>query len=58
LEDLSIEEVREEEPRISPDVFDVLGIDNSVKSRASLGGTSPDNVRRAVAAARKRFLDG
>ncbi|MBL6928568.1 MAG: argininosuccinate lyase [Rhodospirillales bacterium] len=57
LEDLSIEEMREEEPRISEDVFDVLGIDNSVKSRASLGGTAPDNVRRAVAAARKRFLE-
>ncbi len=56
LEDLSVDEMREEEPRISEDVFDVLGIDNSVKSRASLGGTAPDNVRRAVAAARERFL--
>ena len=57
LEDLSLEEMCEEEPRISQDVFGVLGIDNSVKSRTSLGGTAPDNVRRAVAAARKRFLD-
>jgi len=35
-------------------VFDVLGIDASVASRASFGGTAPDRVRAAVAAARAR----
>ncbi len=56
LEDLPLAEMQEEEPRIDPSVFDVLGIDNSVRSRTSLGGTAPDNVRQAVAAARQRFL--
>lgn len=57
LEDLTLEEMRQEEPGITEDVFNVLGIDNSVRSRSSLGGTSPENVRKAVAEARRRFLE-
>ena len=34
------------EKRITKDVFAVLSVDNSVKSRSSLGGTAPKNVRR------------
>ena len=56
LEDLSLADMREVEPAITARVFDVLGVDNSVKSRTSHGGTAPDNVRRAAAEARKRFL--
>ncbi|HEY5306545.1 MAG TPA: argininosuccinate lyase [Pseudolabrys sp.] len=33
------------EPRISEDVFNVLSVDKSVKSRISYGGTAPKNVR-------------
>jgi argininosuccinate lyase len=33
------------EPRISEDVFTVLSVDKSVKSRVSYGGTAPKNVR-------------
>jgi argininosuccinate lyase len=33
------------EPRISEDVFNVLSVDKSVKSRVSYGGTAPKNVR-------------
>jgi argininosuccinate lyase len=33
------------EPRISDDVFSVLSVDRSVKSRTSYGGTAPKNVR-------------
>jgi argininosuccinate lyase len=33
------------EPRISDDVFTVLTVDRSVKSRTSYGGTAPRNVR-------------
>jgi argininosuccinate lyase len=56
LEQLPIAEMQRIEKRITREVFDVLGVDNSVASRTSLGGTSPANVRKAVAAARKRFL--
>src|SRR3974390_3913076 len=37
--------MREIEPRISDDVFTVLSVDRSVKSRMSFGGTAPKNVR-------------
>jgi argininosuccinate lyase len=37
-------------------VFSVLSIDASVGSRTSYGGTSPERVRQAIAAARSRFL--
>jgi argininosuccinate lyase len=33
------------EPRITDDVFSVLSVDRSVKSRVSYGGTAPKNVR-------------
>ena len=35
------------EPRITKDVFAVLSVESSVKSRVSQGGTAPNNVRAA-----------
>jgi argininosuccinate lyase len=46
LHKLALEEMRTIEPRISDEVFGVLGVENSVKSRTSYGGTAPANVRR------------
>ncbi len=43
---LSLEELRSIEPRITENVFSVLSVTNSVKSRTSYGGTAPINVRR------------
>jgi argininosuccinate lyase len=34
---------------ITADVFDVLGVENSVNSRMSYGGTAPAQVRAQVA---------
>lgn len=45
LERLSLEAMQEVEPRITSDVFKVLGVRNSVRSRVSYGGTAPKNVR-------------
>ena len=56
LEDLSLADMQAIEPGITPDVFRVLGPENSVRSRTSLGGTAPANVKRAAAEARRRFL--
>ena len=56
LPDLSLAEMRAVDKRLAKGVFDVLGIDNSVRSRRSHGGTAPDNVARAAKAARKRWL--
>jgi argininosuccinate lyase len=45
LEKLSLAEMRAVEPRISEEVFAVLGVENSVRSRTSFGGTAPKTVR-------------
>jgi argininosuccinate lyase len=45
LEALSLAEMQAIEPRISDEIFAVLGLENSVKSRTSYGGTAPANVR-------------
>ena len=57
LEDLALAELTAIDERISNAVFDVLGVDNSVRSRNSYGGTAPDNVRAQVISARERFLN-
>jgi argininosuccinate lyase len=44
------------EPAITQEVYDVLDIDSSVASRNCYGGTAPEQVRAAVAAARERYL--
>src|SRR6478735_320685 len=45
LHRLPLAAMREIEPRIADDVFSVLSVDRSVKSRTSFGGTAPKNVR-------------
>ena len=45
LEELSLDEMRSVEPRITQAIYEVLGVDASVRSRTSYGGTAPDNVR-------------
>jgi argininosuccinate lyase len=49
LHALTLDKMRSIEPRITTEVFAVLSVDNSVKSRVSYGGTSPKNVRREAA---------
>ena len=51
LADLPLATLQGIDPRIDARVFDVLGIDASVASRASYGGTAPARVRAAIAAA-------
>jgi argininosuccinate lyase len=56
LADLPLAEMQKVEPRMNAEVLTVLTVEQSVASRTSFGGTAPANVRRAVAAARARFL--
>jgi len=56
LADLPLEKMQRIEPRITRDVYKVLGVDESVASRASFGGTAPVRVKEAIRAARKRYL--
>lgn len=48
LPDLSLEDMKSVHEGIRPDVFDVLGVENSVASRLSYGGTSPVRVREQI----------
>jgi argininosuccinate lyase len=45
LHRLPLAAMQEIEPRIGDDVFTILSVDRSVKSRTSFGGTAPKNVR-------------
>jgi argininosuccinate lyase len=45
LHRLPLAVMQEIEPRISDDVFSVLSVTQSVKSRSTFGGTAPKNVR-------------
>jgi argininosuccinate lyase len=49
LPDLSLEDMQSVHGAINADVFDVLGVHNSVASRVSYGGTAPALVRAQVA---------
>jgi argininosuccinate lyase len=49
LPDLSLQEMNSVHPGITQEIYSVLGVDNSVRSRTSYGGTAPDQVRAQVA---------
>jgi argininosuccinate lyase len=55
LESLPLAAMQAVEPRITNDVYSVLSVDKSVKSRKSYGGTAPQNVRKMAATWRKRL---
>ncbi len=46
LERLKLADLQAVEPKITEAVFGVLGVEKSVKSRTSYGGTAPANVKR------------
>jgi len=49
LPDLTLAEMQTAHPDISQEVYSVLGVENSVRSRQSYGGTAPDQVRAQIA---------
>jgi argininosuccinate lyase len=49
LPDLSLDQMRSVHPGITADIFEVLGVHNSVASRTSYGGTAPAQVRAQIA---------
>lgn len=55
LSDMTLEELARFSDVIGEDVFDVLTLEGSVQARNHLGGTAPDQVRAAVARARKQL---
>ena len=55
LEALPLDAMQAVEPRITKDIYSVLSVENSVKSRTSHGGTAPQNVRKMARAWTKRL---
>jgi len=53
LADLPLDVLKQIDERIDQRVFDVLGVDASVRSRRSYGGTAPERVREQIAAAKE-----
>jgi len=49
LPDLTLADMQSVHPGITPEVFTVLGVENSIRSRQSYGGTAPDQVRAQIA---------
>ena len=49
LPDLTLVQMQGVHAAITDDVFQVLGVHNSVNSRTSYGGTAPDQVRAQIA---------
>jgi len=49
LPDLTLDDMRSVHGGIRDEVFTVLGVDNSVASRSSYGGTAPEQVRAQIA---------
>lgn len=58
LEDLSLADMQKVEKRITNDVFTVLSVASSVKSRTSYGGTAPQNVQKMAKSWLKRLEKG
>ena len=48
LDELSIEEIKKIEPKLSDDVLKVLNLKNSINSKKSYGGTSFDNIKKMI----------
>ena len=55
LSKMKLSELQKIEPKINKNIFDFLTVKNSVNSRKSYGGTSPEMVKLQIAQA-KNFL--
>jgi argininosuccinate lyase len=53
LEDLSLEDLKKLEPKLTNDVLKVFDLRNSVNSKRTYGGTSFDNIKKMIVKYRK-----
>ena len=56
LHELPLDSFKSIEKKINNNVFKVLSVENSVKSKISYGGTSPKEVLKQIKNAKRRFL--
>jgi argininosuccinate lyase len=53
LSEFTIDELKKFNPLIEEDIFDVISLEGSIKSRNHIGGTSPNQISIAIKAGRK-----
>ena len=53
LNELSLEDLKKVEPKLTKDVLKVFDLKNSVNSKKSYGGTSFDNIKKMIRKYRK-----
>jgi len=58
LHQLTLADMQGIEPRISQDIFQVLSVERSARSRVSFGGTAPSEVRKQAKRWLKRLARG
>ena len=56
LDELSIQELQRFDKKINKNIFLVLSPLNSMKAKTSFGGTSPENVKKSIKYAIKKYL--
>ena len=56
LQDISLKELQKFDKKITNDIFTVLSSVNSMKSKKSIGGTAPQNVKKSIDYAIKKYL--
>jgi argininosuccinate lyase len=55
LDQLSLDVLREFSPHIQDDIYDVLSLEGSIAARDQVGGTAPQQVRKAIDRGRQRL---
>ena len=48
LDDLTLQELRKVEPKLTSEVLKVFNLNNSVNSKKSFGGTAFDNIKKMI----------
>ena len=54
LKELTIEELKQIEPKLSNDVLKVFDLKNSINSKKSYGGTSFENIKKMILKYKKK----
>ncbi len=55
LSDLTIEELKKIEPKLTVDVLKIFNLKNSINSKKSYGGTSFENIKKMILKYKKQF---
>jgi argininosuccinate lyase len=58
LHELDLEELREFSPLVAEDVYEALSLEQTLATKRQTGGTSPERVAEALAAARASISEG